>query len=73
MNYGYNLIRDGSYIQDYDKLIQSLFLRLTTPLGSIPRRPTFGSRLKELLFDNIIDKNIMEERIRFYVLETSVS
>lgn len=69
-NYGFDILNEGrSYIGGYDKMIQSIFIILTTPLGSIPRRPTFGSRIMEVVFDNIEDAEITEDRVKYYTLE----
>ncbi len=35
---------------DDDKIAQSIFITLSTPLGQRVMRPTFGSRLHELVF-----------------------
>ncbi len=37
-------------VSDDDKIAQSIFITLSTPIGQRVMRPTFGSRLHELVF-----------------------
>lgn len=45
----------GERVEGLTELAQSLSIVLRTPLGSVPGRPTFGSRIHELVDADISD------------------
>jgi uncharacterized protein len=52
----------GGYVDGVAELGQSLAIVLTTPIGSVPGRPRFGSRLHELIDADLPDVKALGPR-----------
>lgn len=73
----------GARIEGLAELEQSLSIVLTTPVGSVPGRPTFGSRLHELVDQPInvvraraaqeVRRAVAESEPRIEIIDTAVA